>query len=274
MNLLPYLIASSLSTLSYPTSLTDYPQYDHFCYRASRDAELFARFKSDPSYRSVLEHVTCQQGREYLQAILDQAPELLEQIEAFRKNDSVGSPETCFYRETGKISPTTLRYLKVASDLNLLFGSSLDGADLIEIGGGYGGQCKIIADLFPFKSYTIVDLPGPIALTKKFLETLGVQNVIYKTFDETMDQESFDLVVSNYAYTECSDSMQEKYCKEILSRSQRGYMICTDVPGLVAAHRQKALERLSRFKIPYELFPEHPCTNPDNYLVVWKEMPK
>ena len=61
----------------------------------------------------------------------------------FRENDRLGSPLTCDYDACGRFSPTTLRYAKVYSDLMRLF-RDLDGQRIIEIGGGYGGQCFVI----------------------------------------------------------------------------------------------------------------------------------
>lgn len=270
MNFIACLIASSSIALTHPTSFTDYPQYENFCYQAATDEALFQKFKGHETYRSVLEHVSYEIGKECLQIIQEQTPEFFNLMNIFRQTDSIGAPYTYYYPKAGQFSPTTLRYIKVASDLKVLFGSELDQANIVEIGGGFGGQCKIISDLYTFKSYTIIDLPGPLALTRKFLESQGVKNVIYKPFNETISTESFDLAISNYAYTECTPEMQDKYCQEVLSRSTRGYMICTDIPRSLAPQQKEALLRLSQYGIKFEKFPESPCTNPDNYLVVWK----
>lgn len=264
------LATTALMALSQPTSITDFEAYNQLCEQAAKDPSVFAHFRNHQIYCKVLEHVSPMLGRQYLDAIKAATPELLQNMEAFRKNDAFGNPPTYFYPETGRIAPTTLRYIKVASDLKRLFGSSLEGSSIIEIGGGYGGQCKIIADLYKFKSYTLVDLPGPIALTKEFLKKQKVPNVYFKTFDEVIADESFDLVISNYAYTECSAEMQEKYCQEILSHSKRGYLICTQEPGSLAPLKEASLARFKSYGIAYEIFPEDPCSNPVNYLVIWR----
>jgi hypothetical protein len=68
-------------------------------------------------------------------------------MERFKINDLVGSPTTYVYHRFGRISPSTLRYVKVASDLRRLFGD-LTGAKVAEIGVGYGGQLLVLDQIF------------------------------------------------------------------------------------------------------------------------------
>ena len=258
-------------TPSHPTSASDFNDYTSYCQKAAEDPEVFAHFKASGIYQIVLEHLNYDQGNQFLNLILEQSPEFLSRIESFRRNDHIGDPTVFVYPQVGKISPSTLRYIKIASDLTLLFGD-LNGASIIEIGGGYGGQCKIISDLYNFKKYTIVDLPGPLALTKKYLEAQGVKNVEYKTFDETIYDETFDLLISNYAYTECNSEMQEKYDREILSRSSKGYMISSEQ----GRKKTETFNRLRSYRIAFSQLPERPQTansHLPNYTLIWGANP-
>jgi hypothetical protein len=255
------------ATIARPTSCSDTHSYNSFCQNASENSEIFSNFRTNEVYRGILEHVSMEQGRDYLNVILQQDPEILTHLQAFKKNDSLGNPLLYSYDKTGMISPTTLRYIKVASNLMQLFGSSLDGGSIIEIGGGYGGQCRILSELVKYKNYTIVDLPGPLALTKKYLETLNVPNVTFKTFDEDLNEDFYDLVISNYAYTECTQEMQEKYDREILSRSKNGYFTCADQ----GSSKPDFLGRIQKFGIQYEIMDENPKTGASNYCLIWKD---
>jgi len=262
-----------LATITRPCSISDRDDYNALCQNAADKTEVFAQFRKAAAYYPILEHVSYEQGKEYLRVIKEQTPELLDRIELFRSNDTVGNPVVYFYEGVGVISPTTLRYIKVASDLLLLFGPSLEGSSIIEIGAGYGGQCKILSDLFHFKKYTIIDLPGPLALTKKYLETQKVQNVIYKAFDESIAGQKYDLVISNFAYTECTQEMREKYDEEILAHSKRGYLTCSD-EGFLKAH---FFHQLRKINIPYAVTTENPITGrrssgEPNYLVTWESL--
>jgi len=256
---------------SHPTSASDFNDYTSFCQKAAEDPEIFAHFKASGIYQIVLEHLNYDQGKQFLNLIMAQSPEFLKYAELFRTNDLIGDPKVFTYPVIGQMSPSTLRYIKIASDLTLLFGD-LNGASIIEIGGGYGGQCKIISDLYKFKKYTIVDLPGPVALTKKYLEAQGVTNVEFKTFDDTINDEAFDLLLSNYAYTECTTEMQEKYDREILSRSTKGYMISSEQ----GRKKTDTFNRLRSYGIVFTQLPEHPQTansSLPNYTLIWGANP-
>ena len=145
------------------TSATHPSPYPAFCRRAARDDATFAQFKREPAYVKVLEHLTCDQGERYLSRLLVQSPELEPLLPLFQSNDRLGGPRTCDYGRWGMFSPTTLRYAKVLSDLLTLFGP-LDGLRIVEIGGGYGGQCLVTSLAAKPKSYTLVDLDAVLDL--------------------------------------------------------------------------------------------------------------
>ena len=187
------------------TSIMDENDYRSVCAQAAQDPAAFGSFRAHPVYQYGLEHVTYDQGLECLRIAKQQSPHFFNSLDRFKTSDLVGSPVCYEYEAIGKIAPTTMRYIKIASDLQTMFGS-LDGLSIIEIGGGYGGQCKILADLFNFKSYTIVDLSEPLALTKKFLSQCNVKNVTLVSPDEYIPGQHYDLVISNYAFSESSET--------------------------------------------------------------------
>ena len=124
------------------TSLSDNQLYPHFCLQASNDLRIFNTFRRNFVYNEILEHASEEQGKAYLEQIT-KCPDILKKIDKFKANDLFENPEIFEYQYTGKISPTTLRYIKVLSDLKNLFGN-LDGFNICEIGVGYGGQCRVI----------------------------------------------------------------------------------------------------------------------------------
>jgi putative sugar O-methyltransferase len=263
MNKLFFLISLSLGAVLFgePTSASDEESYRTVCQKAAEDETYFAQFKSIQAYRQILEHLGREHGQLYLDTIRQQTPEFLTMIEKFKANDYYGNPKVDIFDKIGAISSTTLRYMKVASDLQLAYGSSLNQKSVVEIGGGYGGQCLILSFLYQFKDYTLVDLPEALALTKKYLEKHNIHNVIYKRFDETISGLDFDLVISNYAFCECSPEMRRKYVHEILSHSKRGYL---------TGFKPTTVEYLDEYNIPYEIWSENPCTGSTNVLVIWK----
>jgi putative sugar O-methyltransferase len=58
--------------------------------------------------------------------------------------------------------------VKVAAELHKLFGE-LRGCDVVEIGGGYGGQARILKALHPSVNCTIIDLSEACMLARTYL---------------------------------------------------------------------------------------------------------
>ena len=251
------------------TSISDDNLYPQFCRKAACHENVFINFKQHPIYTNILEHLKYDQGKLYLKKILQQTPDFVDYFEIFRENDRYGNPITYYYDDYGVFSPTTLRYIKVASDLHLLF-NDLSNMDIIEIGGGYGGLCKIIGDLSKYKSYTIVDLPEVLALVKKYLSRLGIKNVTLITLNEIPDEKNYDLVISNYAFTECVKSIQEVYFTKILRLSQRGYLTCNNFKSSDIWSKEMLLERLNSSGIAYKQLIEEPLTTENNYCIIWQ----
>jgi hypothetical protein len=220
-------------------------------------------------YREVLEHVTPEQGEAYLDRIRAQSPDLLERIGELRENDLVGSPVTHNYPGVGTIGPTTLRYVKVASDLRQLFGA-LDGFAIAEIGVGYGGQALIIDKLFNVTSYTCYDLPPVLGLVSKYLEC-HLMNSCYRltTLNQSDGAAEYDLAISNYAFSELPSHLQVKYIQKVLSRSQRGYLTMNTGKNESTDGNKLSLARLRELLPAFEVLKEDPLTARDNYIIIW-----
>ncbi len=225
------------------------------CEQAAATVNL-GSFKRMPAYRPILEHVSQDAGRKYLKIILTNNPQLQDHFDRFAENDRFGDPRVFSY-DSWRFSPTTLRYIKVVSDLIDLFGG-LAGMRIIEIGGGYGGQCKIIADVFEFQSYTIVDLPPVADLQRKYLSLLNVAGCRCITPDQLTDGK-YDLVISNYALSELDRSAQDAYTDAVLRHSQRGYL----------TWNSKQMPHVHRLPAPVTWLEERPRTGPDNKIFVW-----
>jgi hypothetical protein len=221
--------------------------YITVCRLAAINDSIFKVFKRSRDYRVVLEHVSKEQGQDYLDVVMEKGKDLLEFLPRFKENDRWGSPIKYSY-EVGKFSPTTLRYIKVLTDLKNFFGD-LNGFDIVEIGGGYGGQCKIVSDVYKVRSYVIIDLDVVIPLTQKYLDKLSVDNVIYGTQHGGYQVKQCDLVISNYAFSECVKGVQDDYIEKILAKSKRGYITYNyDGPSLPSSpyNKEEIIQILSK----------------------------
>ena len=125
------------------TSISDNNRYPMYCYFASKTDAEFKNFKRNPVYTAVLEHVTPEQGRDYLELILSNTELRLSERDwkYFLRNDSIGNPRTVQYNFGGaqiNCSPTTLRYIKVLSDISKLF-----PAGITQGGGGIRNRHRL-----------------------------------------------------------------------------------------------------------------------------------
>ena len=165
--------------------------------------------------------------------------------------------------------------MKVSGDLLKYFGD-LDFKTIVEIGGGYGGQCKILNELTNFKEYIIVDLLEATLLQKRYLNRLNVKNVEYlsnKNF--SLGNDLFcDLLISNYAFSEISRDEQFIYIRKLINNSRRGYMTCNFISGVFGIKSLNLNELVQLIKIPgrkIEVIPEVPCTYSGNVILIWRE---
>jgi hypothetical protein len=112
------------------SSISDNGQYPILVQEALTNETLFNSFKRHPWYTPILEHVSYDDGIKYLDVIKKEYAFLLNNIDKYKTNDSVGNPIMHSYSELGSMSPTTLRYMKVLGDIVNNFGN-LDGLDIV-----------------------------------------------------------------------------------------------------------------------------------------------
>ena len=89
---------------------------------------------------------------------------------------------------------------------------------VIEIGPGYGGQSIILEEFFNIDHYSFIDLPQVNKLIKTFVNANSVK-FTHNTgvLEDNFTNEKFDLVISNYAFSELNRNLQ---IKEIYSKNK------------------------------------------------------
>lgn len=201
--------------------------YLETCRSAVEDDTIFAKFKSLQGYKNILEHVSPGQGAEYLQIVMEISKDtLLKNIEAFRENDTIGTPDKFSYPETGKISPTTIRYIKNVFEMATLLGES-PISRVVEVGGGYGGLCKTLSVVCDFDEYILVDLPEAVAVQEKYLKNFPqlYAKCKFVSCDDIEEVKDVDLFISNYALSECDLDTQVNYYNKVVTNSKFAYLI-------------------------------------------------
>ena len=230
------------------------------------------RFRRVYNYREILEHLDYKDGKEYVAEIIALKQYTLNEINVFKLNDTFGNPRKFNYQNLGFISPTTLRYIHVATDIHSKFEMSKI-RNIVEIGSGYGGQIAILNTLDPHKknNYFVFDLPKVQILVEKYLNKISQNKVNYLNI-QNFNERDFDLVISNYAFSELPFKLQEAYLNKVLVNSKNGYLIMnTGMGNITGRSRGKMSLEYIKSKIPnVEIYNECPLTGPDNYLIIWR----
>jgi len=241
--------------------------YLELCDLASRNDDTFNNFRSNFEYRRILEHVSYDLGRRYLAELKDKYNVNLksEKVKLIEVN-RIGGPLTFSFSKGGKFSPTVLRYLKVAKELEHHFGP-LDGFTIAEIGIGFGGQPAVLHLVSNVRSFYLYDLPEVQNLAKIFLKRARVNCEIEFLDGRAPSRSKSDLVLSNYAYSELSREVQTMYLTNVISNSKRGYITwnhlsARDLDGY-------SLEELLELIPNSKLLNESPLTSPENKIIIW-----
>lgn len=181
--------------------------------RVCKSEELFPVFRSTYPIDMIMENSNEEIADKYLEIALGIDAPL---VQSLVDKDTVGSPNTI--RRFGyDISPTTIRYIKTLVDLNKFFGD-IYSFNIVEIGAGYGGLCKVINDAGAFINYYIYDLPEARTLQKRYLNEFGVKTEKFK-------RKHYHLCIAMYSWSELSEDEQRKYCREVIAVSKYSYIM-------------------------------------------------
>jgi phospholipid N-methyltransferase len=274
-NVLPYFIVENIQNRKYEqknisvklkTSLSDNENYPNFCLKAANDLLVFENFRQNEIYRQILEHVDIKTGELYLDEIIETRPDLINEIDKIKANDIYGNPGFYEYKTIGKICPSTLRYAKVLADLLNHF-DSLDGLKIAEIGAGYGGQCRIINAISKPEEYTLVDIKPALLLAQTYLDGYILSSVMRYTTMNELKKEAYDLIISNYAFTELRSDIQDVYLDKIILNSKHGYITYNDITP--EDFRSYKKEELVKMLPDAKIFEEKPRTHEKNCIIVW-----
>jgi putative sugar O-methyltransferase len=187
----------------------------------------------------VLEHVTNELGIQYIRSIkkiIEEDNTLANLMwNKYIENDILGNPIKYDYSNQLKdiqnigtyiISPSTLRYICFGLQIyKYIKQIGKNDISIIEVGGGYGGQCKVLTDIcaqfnITIKKYTLIDLEGMSKLQQKYLDKLNIKNIVTlsnKDYFNKLD-DTYDLFISNYALGEFTTNVQNSYINNVLNR--------------------------------------------------------
>lgn len=199
--------------------------YREICIRAALEDDTFNHFRSIEAYFNAVE---CGQAGEFAAYLRKNAsPKTLSLIPKFRHLDSYGNPVKNMIQGLGLFSGTTLRYILIADHIAKLFTLPKDYT-AVEIGAGFGGQAYILNTLMPCSHYFIYDLPEVEMLINRMMSTLSVNHVFCLNSHAELPVDSIDLLISNYALSECDRITQLDYFNRVVAKAKRGYILFND----------------------------------------------
>lgn len=250
-------------------SFSDNGRYVKEVSKILSNENLFINFKRSKIYNEILEHVDFNLGEKYLNILKKRNDNFITKgLNSLLLSDDIGNPVKYFYKDIDvPLSPTTLRYLKVASDLNGLFGNNF--RNTAEIGCGYGGQAKVNDKLLKVDLQTLFDLPVVNNLIEKYLN-IDLFNGAYqvKLINKTLPY-AYDLVISNYGFSELPSESQKIYLEKVIKKCKKGYLTMNSGLGGGFSKGTMSLSQLKNFLPKFEIFQEDPISNKYNYIIVW-----
>lgn len=247
------------------TSISDDNVYPRFAMAAAENELKFRNFRRSSEMVSILEHVSEQQGGMYLDHIISNNFYSKIQIQDMC-SENVGNPLKVKYDVIGEANPTTLRYIKVMGDLEKYFGS-MNNLVVTEIGIGYGGQARIITSKHIPKEYNLIDLDEVLKLGERFLNSCTSYECFKYLSGNKIEQLHSDLLISNYAFSELTRSVQDEYLNKVIINSKRGYVTYNHInPEYFNSYSiHEFAEKIPNSRIIEEV----PLTHPDNKIVIW-----
>ena len=114
----------------------------------------------------------------------------------------------------------------------------------------------------------IVDLPKVLELQKKYLSQIpGIKFIsAFESNDDRSNFVEYDLLISNFAFSELDKRTQDLYLEKYIRRSAHGYMIWNNInqPGF-SYNLNEVLELIPNSFIKNEI----PLTDNGNFLIIW-----
>lgn len=134
--------------------------------------------------------------------------DILKNMDRLRDVDKIMRPASMVDVGEYSISNGLTKYILRAAELDFLF--DINGKEIVEIGGGWGGLAAVIHILFKPSKYTIYDIPEVMAAQKRSLIRMGFPDVV---FGNDWNAQTGDLLVSDWAFSELTENGQEGYGK-------------------------------------------------------------
>jgi len=223
-----------------------YDEYEKF---VNENKDFLEDFKINKNYNAILEHVTKEQGHEYISCIEKLITESFQEITVeninhyIMLNDKYGNPiKYLFTIKNNNItcSPTSLRYV-YHSLIILKHIKFTNLTKIVEVGCGYGGLFLAINHFskileIPIEKYYLIDLPVICKLINSYLEKQRDININYILKSSMLHGKDVDddnlFFISNYCFTEINKEHRDSYICNLFHKVKNGFITWQTVFGL------------------------------------------
>ena len=238
------------------------------------DPEKLKDFRKYGEVREMCECFNQSQGNGYREHLLKEYNHIYTTNLIDISESPIGNPVVDQYG----FSPNTEHHLLKAAQIRSVFGD-MTADSIVEIGGGYGGLCRILLDAFNLKSYDIIDVPAMIRLQQYFLEKSLPSEAFKKiTFINAFEisenfSKTWDLCISTIALSEQKKEIQMFYIDRIIKNSNAVYLI-NNVIFNGNLKREEFINKISqthKLLLPVEI-PSIARTHQSDYQLVGKKL--
>jgi len=167
--------------------------------------------------------ISYDEGLEYLKVIQRDYPDLMRYSSFFQTMDSVIGAKTHNYSVVGKVSPSTLRYVKIAGDLIKDYDKNLKDMKIIEIGGN-GVLARILSEVAGYSTFTVIVDGTNIEEVKKNSPLLGASIFSYLYEKDLKKDANFDLAITHVGQINLTSVYERKLIDRIFKASKKGYI--------------------------------------------------
>ena len=152
-------------------------------------------------------------------------------------NDKYGNPKKYQIAHL-YCSPNTIKYIYFGLlNIKTILQKNIENFNFIEIGGGYGGQCIILQELFKkfnisVEKYILIDLDAIVDFQKKYIDNhIQNNNCVFISClhyaEHSFSEENF--LFSSYSLAELDAEIRDDYYKKLLPHVQNGFIVWNNI---------------------------------------------
>jgi hypothetical protein len=162
-------------------------------------------------------------------------------IDLIKLNDNIGNPKKeDIHNELPLCNSNTIKYIYFGLlNIKYIIDNNLEHFDFIEIGGGYGGQCIILLELFKIlnikiNNYILIDLDNILKFQKKYTSLFDNSKCIFLEYNSyvSYDFTNNSYLFSCYCFNEVNEEIRKNYYDNLFPFIKKGLFIWPNVKTL------------------------------------------